>query len=82
MRVRIYPEGWNTLAALSLSGHLARRKPYLNILMDNVHQIPSCYPYRQLKKGESNAAFVGRKAAELEAKFQELRAGYSHWFCG
>ena len=62
----------NTIAALSISGHLARRAPYLGILMDNVHRISSCNSYRQKKEGESNAAFVARKAAELETKFQEL----------
>jgi adenosylmethionine-8-amino-7-oxononanoate aminotransferase len=62
----------NTIGALSVSGHLARKKPYSDILMKNVYHISSCYPYRQKKEGESNAAFVARKAAELDSKFQEL----------
>ncbi|TVY94565.1 putative aminotransferase [Lachnellula willkommii] len=61
-----------TLGALSVSGHLARRAPYLPFLMTNVHHVSSCNPYRQRMEGESDAAFVDRKAAELEAKFQEL----------
>ena len=62
----------NTLGALSISGFPARRAPYTPFLMDNVHHISPCYAYRQQEKGESDAAFVARKVAELEAKFQEL----------
>lgn len=62
----------NTIGALSVSGHLARRAPYTPFLMHNVHHISSCNPYRQRKEGESDAAFVARKAAELEAKFVSL----------
>ena len=61
-----------TLGALSISGHLGRRAPYIPFLMKNVHHVSSCNPYRQRKEGESDATFVYRKAAELEAKFQEL----------
>lgn len=62
----------NTLGALSISGHVARRAPYLPFLMDNVHRVPACNAYRQRKEGEPDESFVARKAAELEAKFQEL----------
>lgn len=62
----------NTIGALGISGHLARRAPYEPFLMPNVHHISPCYPYRQREDGESDASFVARKAAELEAKFQEL----------
>ncbi|OTA52631.1 PLP-dependent transferase [Hypoxylon sp. EC38] len=62
----------NTIGALSVSGHIARRQPYLPFLMKNVHQISSCYPYRQRNEGESDADFVARKVAELEKKFQDL----------
>lgn len=62
----------NTIGALGISGHVARRAPYKPFLMDNVHHISSCNAYRQRQDGESDASFVTRKAAELEAKFQEL----------
>lgn len=62
----------NTIGALSVSGFMTRRQPYIPFLMDNVHHISSCYPYRQRKEGESDAAFVARKATELEEKFLEL----------
>lgn len=62
----------NTIGALGISGHLARRAPYEPFLMPNVHHISACNPYRQRLDGESDSSFVARKAAELEAKFQEL----------
>lgn len=65
----------NTIGALGISGHVARRAPYTPFLMNNVHHISACYPYRQRKDGESDASFVARKAAELEDKFQELGPG-------
>lgn len=37
----------------------------------NVHRVSACNAYRQ-QNGESNETFVAQKAAELEAKFQEL----------
>lgn len=62
----------NTLGALSVSGFISRKAPYLPLLPSNVYHISSCNAYRQQLQGESNAYFVIRKAAELEAKFQEL----------
>jgi adenosylmethionine-8-amino-7-oxononanoate aminotransferase len=40
--------------------------------MGNVHHVSACNAYRQRAHGESDTSFVARKAAELEAKFQEL----------
>lgn len=62
----------NTIGALSVSGHIARRAPYVPFLMVNVHHISSCYPYRQRLEGEHDIDFIARKVSELEAKFQEL----------
>ena len=62
----------NTLGALAVSGFPARKKPYLPIMMENVYRISACYPYRQRLVGETDTAFVSRKAAELDAKFKEL----------
>lgn len=62
----------NTIGALGVSGHTARRAPYLPFLMPNIHRVSACYPYRQRQANESDASFVARKAAELEQKFQEL----------
>ena len=62
----------NTIGALGISGHLARRAPYTPFLMGNVHHVSACNAYRQRQEGESDAEFVARKAAELETKFHEL----------
>ncbi|KAF7948977.1 hypothetical protein EAE96_008155 [Botrytis aclada] len=71
----------NTLGALGMSGHKARRAPYAPFLMPNVHHVSSCNPYRQRLPNESDASFVSRKAAELEAKFQELGPETVIGFC-
>jgi adenosylmethionine-8-amino-7-oxononanoate aminotransferase len=62
----------NTIGALSVSGHLARREAYTPILSDNISWVSACNPYRQRLPLESDAAFVARKAAELDAEFQRL----------
>lgn len=62
----------NTLGALSVSGHLARRAIYLPMLSTNVSWIPPCNAYRQRHEGESNVQFVERKAQELDREFQRV----------
>lgn len=62
----------NTIGALGVSGFETRKQPYLPFLIGNVHYISSCNPYRQQVEGESDAAFVARKATELEDKFRQL----------
>ncbi|KAH6667684.1 pyridoxal phosphate-dependent transferase [Halenospora varia] len=61
----------NTIGALGVSGHIARRALYEPFLI-NVHCVSACNAYRQRLDSESDASFVARKSAELEAKFQEL----------
>lgn len=62
----------NTLGALGVSGHVARRAIYLPILAENTSWIPPCNAYRQRKEGESDDVFVARKAQELDAEFQHV----------
>lgn len=62
----------NTIGALSISGHRARRALYEAFLMKHIHRISACYIYRQRQERESDALFIARKAVELEAKFKEL----------
>ncbi|KAI1451576.1 PLP-dependent transferase [Annulohypoxylon moriforme] len=62
----------NTIGALSISGHVARKRIYTPMLMNNVYDISPCYPYRQQQEDESNIEFVAKKATELEQKFQEI----------
>jgi adenosylmethionine-8-amino-7-oxononanoate aminotransferase len=61
----------NTLGALAASGNRWRRQQFEPLLVDVAHVSP-CYPYRGKEQGESDEAYVGRLAAELEATIQEL----------
>ena len=56
----------NTLGALSVSGHHARRETYLPLLGD-VSQISACFPYRGKQDGETDESYGARVANELEA---------------
>ena len=58
----------NTLGALSVSGHVARRAIYLPMLANNTSWVSPCNAYRQRKERESDAEFVERKAQELDAE--------------
>jgi adenosylmethionine-8-amino-7-oxononanoate aminotransferase len=55
-----------TLGALAVGGNAARRAPFAPLLADTLHVSP-CYAYRGQAPGESDAAYVARLAAELEA---------------
>lgn len=61
----------NTLGALSVGGNLWRREPFDPILMPATHIAP-CYPYRDRRLDESEAAYGERIADELETSIQEL----------
>ena len=61
-----------TLGALSMSGHVGRRAAYLPLLSSYIHRVSACNSYRQQLEGESDTAFVARKAEELDRKFLEL----------
>jgi adenosylmethionine-8-amino-7-oxononanoate aminotransferase len=63
----------NTLGALSVSGHHARRSSYLPLL-HNVTHIAPCYAYRGKRAGESDAQYGLRVANELEEAIQRLGA--------
>lgn len=60
----------NTLGALSVGGHRARKAPYLPILSSNVSHVSPCYSYREKSSHESDEAYVARLAQELEEEFQ------------
>jgi adenosylmethionine-8-amino-7-oxononanoate aminotransferase len=62
----------NTLGALAAGGNAMRRAPYAPILSDAFSHVSACYPYRERGEGETDAAYVARLAAELEAEFQRL----------
>jgi adenosylmethionine-8-amino-7-oxononanoate aminotransferase len=64
----------NTLGALSVSGHHARRETYLPLL-HNVTHISPCFAYRGKRVGESDHDYGLRVADELETAI--LHAGAS-----
>lgn len=61
----------NTLGALAVGGNARRRAPYEPLLMRVAHVSP-CYPYRDQRAGESDAAYAERLARELEAEIERL----------
>ena len=55
----------NTLGALSVSGHAARRETYLPLLQRTTHIAP-CFAYRGKQLGETDSAYGDRVAHELQ----------------
>ncbi|KAJ5552011.1 hypothetical protein N7535_000043 [Penicillium sp. DV-2018c] len=61
-----------TLGALGLGGHVQRREPFEPLLSQNTYHVSPCYAYRGKRDGETDADYVARLAAELDAEFQRL----------
>lgn len=59
----------NTFGALDVSGHRARRTIYEPLLCGNTSHVSPCYPYRDLKDGETTLQYVERLGQELEDEF-------------
>lgn len=64
-----------TLGALSMSGHVARRAKFLDLLLPNVARVSRCDAYRGMREGQTEAEYVQQLAEELDNKFQELGPG-------
>ncbi|UJR18229.1 hypothetical protein I4U23_005128 [Adineta vaga] len=62
----------NTLGALGLCSHTARRAPFLPYFPIHFHHVSPCFAYHYKLENESDEDYVKRLAGELEAKFQEL----------
>ena len=62
----------NTLGALSAGGNAWRREPYAPLLSPAFSHVTAAFPYHEQRGNESEADFVARLAAELEAEFQRL----------
>ncbi len=62
----------NTLGALAAGGNMARRVVYEPILAEAFSHVSPCFAYRFQNEGETDAAYVDRLAAELEAEFARL----------
>ncbi|GMG29534.1 unnamed protein product [Aspergillus oryzae] len=61
-----------TLGALAAGGHVLRRQPFEPLLPQNISHVSPCYPYRGKENGETDADYVARLAAELDAEFQRV----------
>jgi adenosylmethionine-8-amino-7-oxononanoate aminotransferase len=62
----------NTLGALSAGGNAWRREPYAPLLSPAFSHVTPAFAYHEKHDGESEAGFVARLAADLEAEFQRL----------
>jgi adenosylmethionine-8-amino-7-oxononanoate aminotransferase len=71
----------NTLGALSASGHVARRAPYIPLLSGAFSQVSPCFPYHYQGPGESDASYAARLAAELDEEFRRVGAETVIAFC-
>ncbi len=61
----------NTLGALAVGGNQWRRRQFEPLLVEVAHVAP-CYAYRERRPQESDAAYAGRLASELEAEIRRL----------
>ena len=62
----------NTLGALGISGHKARRAIYEPMLASNVSHVSACNSYRGMMDHETVEAYVARLSDELEREFQRV----------
>ncbi|KJC50366.1 hypothetical protein UP09_04815 [Bradyrhizobium sp. LTSP885] len=62
----------NTLGALSAGGNAWRREPYAPLLSPAFSHVTPAFAYHEKLDDESEAGFVARLAADLEAEFQRL----------
>ncbi|MGX1010013.1 adenosylmethionine-8-amino-7-oxononanoate aminotransferase [Bradyrhizobium japonicum] len=62
----------NTLGALAAGGNAWRRAPYAPLLSGAFSHVTPAFAYHEKHEGESDAQFVARLAADLEAEFQRL----------
>ncbi len=61
----------NTLGALAVGGNQWRRESFEPLLI-TPHHVSPCYPYRDLKTGESEEQYARRLAEELESRIVEI----------
>ena len=61
----------NTLGALAVGGHMARREVFKPLLIETSHIAP-CYAYRHQHPGETEQDYARRAADELEAEILKL----------
>ncbi|MCJ1456894.1 hypothetical protein MMC28_007260 [Mycoblastus sanguinarius] len=67
-------QSWHgaTIAAMSVGSNLPRKIPYEPLLLPGVSHVSPAYAYQYKEKGENEADYVSRLAAELETEFQRV----------
>ena len=61
-----------TVGAMSVSSNLPRKVPYEPLLLKNVSHVSPAYAYQYKSDDETEAEYVARLAAELNAEFERL----------
>lgn len=61
-----------TLGSLSMSGQVARRSLFVDMLLPHIHRVSACNAYRGMSKGQTVEEYVQQLADELDQKFQDL----------
>ncbi|KAL2866134.1 adenosylmethionine-8-amino-7-oxononanoate aminotransferase [Aspergillus lucknowensis] len=61
----------NTIGAMSISGNVARKKPYLDTVLGNVSLVSPAFAYRfqRVDEGESEEMYAARLVREVEEEF-------------
>ena len=62
----------NTLGALAVGSHVARKAIYTDMLSTNVSYVSPCYPYRDMMESETEEEYVKRLADELDDEFRRV----------
>ncbi|EGP82606.1 uncharacterized protein MYCGRDRAFT_77935 [Zymoseptoria tritici IPO323] len=62
----------NTLGALGVGSHVARRKMYAPLLSGNTTHVSPAHVYRGMRDGEDESDYVARLLEEVEDEFQRL----------
>ncbi|KAF2971902.1 hypothetical protein GQX73_g1740 [Xylaria multiplex] len=61
-----------TLGSLSMSGHVARRSLFTDMLLSNIGRVSACNAYRGMVEGQTVEEYVQQLADELDRKFQQM----------
>jgi adenosylmethionine-8-amino-7-oxononanoate aminotransferase len=71
----------NTLGALAAGGNVHRRRPYEPLFSARYSHVSPCFAFHYRQPDESDAQYVSRLAAELEAEFQRFGPETIAAFC-
>ncbi|KAL2816472.1 PLP-dependent transferase [Aspergillus granulosus] len=74
----------NTTGAMSISGNVARKKPYLDTILPNVSLVSPAFAYRfqRTEDGETDEIYAARLVKELEDEFLRLGSDTVIMFSG